>query len=214
MIGIYIIKNVVNNKHYIGSSNNIYDRWRRHKRALLTNSHHSVALQRAWNKYGKNNFTLSIIEECTEEDLLKREQFFFDLFKPHYNTCKVAGRTSGYKHSEESKSKMSKAKRNMSEQTKEKLRQIRFNQIEEQKKINGKSISDEVSRKISEKSKGRKQSKETIEKRTAKLIGRPVSFETKQKLREHNLGKKHSEETKLKCSLAMIEVRRKQRELE
>jgi len=82
MIGIYIIKNVVNNKHYIGSSNNIYDRWRRHKRALLTNSHHSVALQRAWNKYGARSFTFGLYkvldENISNEDLRKEEQKYLD----------------------------------------------------------------------------------------------------------------------------------------
>ena len=37
--GVYEIRNTVNNKVYIGSSKNIYDRWRQHIRLLEKNSH-------------------------------------------------------------------------------------------------------------------------------------------------------------------------------
>ena len=37
MIGIYKIENIINNKVYIGSSNNIERRWKEHKRLLNNN---------------------------------------------------------------------------------------------------------------------------------------------------------------------------------
>jgi group I intron endonuclease len=38
--------------------------------------------------------------------LIKREQYFIDLFKPEYNICKKAGSSLGRKHSEESIAKI------------------------------------------------------------------------------------------------------------
>ena len=49
-IGIYEIYNIKNHKRYIGSSINIERRWSEHLRSLNSNTHHSIKLQRAWNK--------------------------------------------------------------------------------------------------------------------------------------------------------------------
>ena len=71
--GIYKIVNKVNGKYYVGSSNNIYKRWLHHKRDLNNNRHHNIHLQRAWNKYGKENFDF-IIEKNIPENLLGIEE--------------------------------------------------------------------------------------------------------------------------------------------
>lgn len=84
MIGIYKIENMVNNKSYIGSSNNIERRWRQHINLLNNNEHHSIKLQRAWNKYGQDNFKFEILEECEVEKLLYLEQFYIDKYKAYF----------------------------------------------------------------------------------------------------------------------------------
>lgn len=84
--GIYIIKNKVNGKFYVGSSCNCEERFSTHKTLLRKGEHHSVVLQRAWNKYGERNFIFKVIEECCVERLLDREQFYIDNFNPHYNS--------------------------------------------------------------------------------------------------------------------------------
>lgn len=112
--GIYEIRNKINGHIYIGSSSDIEKRWWRHKGFLKNGNHHSKHLQNAWNKYGEENFVFDIIMFCDEDRLLLEEQKFLDEWKPEYNICKVAGKTTGlkgyYKHSQESKIKMSKAK--------------------------------------------------------------------------------------------------------
>lgn len=53
-------------------------------------------------KYGLQNFTLEILEYCEEnKNLIKREQYFFNEFKPEYNILQVAGSSLGFKHSKE-----------------------------------------------------------------------------------------------------------------
>lgn len=84
MIGIYRIKNLLNNKCYYGSSKNIKNRWLKHKNELNKGKHINIILQRAWDKYGGDNFSFEVVEECDENILLEREQYYLDL-NPHYN---------------------------------------------------------------------------------------------------------------------------------
>lgn len=91
MIGIYRIKNKINGNCYYGSSKNIKNRWKKHYNQLKTNSHYNTILQRAWNKYGEENFVFEIVEECLLEELLSLEQKFLDI-KPEYN---ISDKSSG-----------------------------------------------------------------------------------------------------------------------
>lgn len=104
--GIYNIRNLINNKLYIGSSININRRWSEHKNKLKYNRHPGVYLQRSYDKYGKENFIYEVIEYIEDNSkLLEREQIWLDLLKPEYNTCKIAGNILGTKRSEEYKQK-------------------------------------------------------------------------------------------------------------
>lgn len=81
MVGIYLFKNIINGKVYIGSSKNIYRRKNEHLKKLSKNCHHCKGLQNAWNKYGENNFSFEILETLQEYDktiLLIREEFFIN----------------------------------------------------------------------------------------------------------------------------------------
>jgi group I intron endonuclease len=59
-------------------------------------------------KYKRDNFTLHILEYCSIENVLTREQFYLDSIKPSYNIFKVAGSSLGYTHTEASLLKISK----------------------------------------------------------------------------------------------------------
>jgi hypothetical protein len=56
-----------------GKSVSILDRWDKHIGSLNKNVHENKHLQRAWNKYSKDNFKFEILEECKEEELLDKE---------------------------------------------------------------------------------------------------------------------------------------------
>lgn len=68
-VGIYKIQNQINGKIYIGQSVHIERRWQEHCRA----SAHSL-IAKAIHKYGKENFTFEIIEECATDDLDRLEE--------------------------------------------------------------------------------------------------------------------------------------------
>ena len=73
-IGIYQIVNKINGKSYIGSSINLKYRKYSHFRELKHGIHHSLTLQRAYNKYGKDNFEYKILTTCNKEECIKLEQ--------------------------------------------------------------------------------------------------------------------------------------------
>lgn len=92
--GIYKIVNTKNGKMYIGSSKNIKRRWGIHKSSLKNNRHHSVYLQRAWHKYGKENFVYEVIKEmsnASETELFNEETNCITTLKPDYNVGCVGG---------------------------------------------------------------------------------------------------------------------------
>ena len=180
--GIYKILNKVNGKFYIGSAVDIENRWRRHKHDLNKNNHHNIYLQKAWNKYWNVSFEFTIIEACDKENLLIREQFWLDWAKPEYNLSPTAGNSLGVKHSEQSRKRMSEAKKKMTEETKDMMRQAR----------KGKKLSEEHKAKISKGNKGRVHSEETKAKIGKANSGRIASEETRKKISagNKNLGTK------------------------
>lgn len=83
MIGIYKITNLINNKCYIGQSRDISRRFLRHKNYFLEDSHYP--LYRAFKKYGIENFSFEIIEECEIDELDNKEIFWIDYYDSHNN---------------------------------------------------------------------------------------------------------------------------------
>lgn len=70
--GIYCIRNIINNKRYIGSTKCFKNRFYEHNRKLNLSNHSNIHLQSSWNKYGKENFTFEILEK-TKENIREKE---------------------------------------------------------------------------------------------------------------------------------------------
>ena len=107
--GIYIIRNTLNDKCYIGQSSNLKARWAKHKNFLKNNKHHNKHLQAAWNKYGEENFVFEILEKCPIEELDRKEIDYIRKYKTHtegYNLDEGGQGIRGYKHTEEELTKM------------------------------------------------------------------------------------------------------------
>lgn len=109
-LGVYIIKNILNDKCYIGSScTNLYKRLTSHYYLLNKNKHNNKHLQRAFNKDGEDNFIFEILEYCSSKDeTLQKEEFYIELYKSYldekgYNIFQFALTTAGNKWSDEAK---------------------------------------------------------------------------------------------------------------
>lgn len=120
--GIYSITNLVNGRFYIGSATKVnkfdsnsgfYARWLDHLSSLGRGCHDNIHLQRAWEKYGSENFRFEILEFVEPEHCIEVEQFYLDLLVKDlrvfvYNICFVAGSCKGRVTSQETRDKLSK----------------------------------------------------------------------------------------------------------
>lgn len=180
--GIYRITNTVNGKVYIGSASCTGGRFKAHQYRLRAGSHHSVKLQRAWDKYGEAAFVFEIIERVEDGSLIEREQHWIDHYdaaRSGYNVASVAGRTAGVLWSEERKRAASERMLGVpkSPEHRSAMSACRV----------GKKHSEETRRRISERARARYQDPEQAAK-----AGR------------HNLGRKHSEEVRQRMSAAHV----------
>lgn len=144
--GIYIIKNLVDGKCYVGKSKNLSKRIAAHKQSLKRGDHYNNHLQNSFKLYKEHNFIFKIILECLEKDLSYFEKFYCDIFNSHnknrgFNIEPIKEEENrilkrnpetiekmrlirlGMKHTEETKLKMSKFQKGkfVSEQTREKI---------------------------------------------------------------------------------------------
>lgn len=167
---VYEIRNIVNNKIYIGSSEHFGDRKTAHLYWLKKGKHHSQYLQNAYNKYGKNNFIITPLEIINDKnELFVKEQYYIDTKKPEYNIVKeVLAPMRGRHHSEETKKKLSIANKG------------HCSHIQ----------TEEIKNKIRETLKGRTFSKETLEKISAANTGKIRTKEQKEILNKARLKSK------------------------
>lgn len=110
--GIYVIRNRINEKMYIGQSHNILWRWTSHRSVLRSGRCPNRHLQFAWNKYGENAFDFSILELCDIEDLDAREEYWIkhlDTVNCGYNIRSGGSSSRGWKMSDEGRKHISDA---------------------------------------------------------------------------------------------------------
>lgn len=90
---IYRIVNTATGKCYLGSTTNFTQRIRCHFRELRAGKHHSMYLQRSWNKWGDDYFTYEILYET--DSVLDDEQAELNHLQAQwdqtYNVSPVAG---------------------------------------------------------------------------------------------------------------------------
>jgi len=113
--GIYMWKNNLNNKIYIGSGVDLSNRLSFYYSAkAIENSlkNRKSYIYNALLKYGYSNFSLTIIEYCSPDKCIEREKYYIEL-GTEYNIIKdpTLPPMSGRKHSDESKIIMSEAKK-------------------------------------------------------------------------------------------------------
>jgi len=170
---IYQIRNILNNKIYIGSSVLFEKRKINHLNCLRKNKHVNIILQNSWNKYGEENFIFEILEEVFDKNILiEREQSYLDKLQPEFNICQKAFSWFGNKHTDKTKKKMSDKRigKTLSEETKTRM-----------------SIS-----RIGDKNPNYGNKNNNIKPEKLSFKGFSHSEESKNKLRESNIGKKQN----------------------
>lgn len=108
-IGIYCITNLITGQCYIGSSSKIKHRLNQHRSYLKQGKHHSILLQRSWDKYSDDAFNITILEECDATNLLEREQYHLNNSNSCFNIIKDVSKKGGVwlgERSEELKNKI------------------------------------------------------------------------------------------------------------
>lgn len=108
--GIYLITNTVNGLCYVGQSQDMRRRKDTHIRELNRNAHCNRHLQSSWNKYGADAFEFTVLTECPVEKLNDEEVYYIaelGTFVGGYNMNAGGGANTGYKHTEETKRKLS-----------------------------------------------------------------------------------------------------------
>lgn len=133
MQAIYQIRNKVNSKIYIGSTNDVRLRWNNHRSSLNRGAHENPYLQNAWDKHGEDNFEFSILEEVNDNNRIEREIHFLNENKScdreigyniDENPSDKSGKNNpfyGKKHSQETKQRLREAARNRSPELKKKM---------------------------------------------------------------------------------------------
>lgn len=202
--GVYCILNTANQKRYVGSSTrSLRGRLRSHRQALVAGTHYNLHFQSSWNKYKAKSFKFIILVECHEDECIRLEQHYIDLFNSSdpvygYNRSPTAGNTLGFKFSKASCQKISVAKKGtkMTEEAKRNMSiagQGKSKSDTHRAKISaalrGKIKPEEHRRKLSEANKGKCPSTETRAKLSKAATGRIKSEETRKKLSTANKGK-------------------------
>ena len=200
---IYKITNQINGKLYVGqAAGTLKGRKYHHIRDALVNNS-KCAIHNAIRKYGVENFKFKTLFICdSKADMNKKEKETIKTMKSKrpigYNLTDGGEGAFGYKHTEESKIKISAANkgRKMSKEEKERRKKTHSHA----------KMSEELKETLRKLSKKRKMTAE--QKVIMSRLGKKHSAETKAKMskvrkgKSINLGKKATLETRLKLSAA------------
>lgn len=170
--GVYMIRDTVSGRRYIGSAVSIKKRWKEHRRGLEQGHHHSKFMLRCW-RVRPESFEFHVILYCSRENLLMYEQLLIDGYKPEFNSAPKAGSQLGFRMSDESKAKLSEAAKRT-------------------KNFTGRKHSEDSKRKISESRKGKGGDKGWTQERrdriSAALKGREISPDMRRRISEKLTG--------------------------
>lgn len=195
---VYVRTNLINGKQYVGQTTDFENReetWR------YSNDYAGSLINRAREKYGYDNWSVKVLVECdTQDELNKWESYFIkelNTFKPNgYNLTYGGDGCSGFKHSEETKKKISDAHKGKNTGQRPDWVRRKISEGHKGQKPTyghlGKKHSEETKRLLSDINKGK----------PGKFKGKHHSEESKKKMSDAHKGKKLSEETKRKMSEA------------
>jgi group I intron endonuclease len=213
IIGVYKISNAEGGRYYIGYSKDINKRFTKHKSGLKNNKHQNIFMQRAYNKYGLDEFKFEIIHKFDTVDEAKSKELEYlenmDIRKELYNlNYNNSGGDILSTHPDKEiirKKIITSYKKTMDGMTKEE-RSMAYGKPGEKNGMYGKTHTTEVKEILSNThkgnihAKGNKWSEESKKKLSViaserigeknPFFGKVHSEETRKKISENNLGKK------------------------
>jgi group I intron endonuclease len=183
---IYKIKNLINDKVYVGCTiKTLKKRFEEHAwRCLNTDS--KTRFCNSIRKHGIENFSIELIEECDVSKIYEREKFFINELKTYevgLNSTIGGEGCLGYKHSKEIREKISKAIKNGNShkgKTYEDIYGDRVNDEKERRRESVKKSWDSLSE--NEKKERIKKQQETVQKKSK--YGIKLVSEIKNKIKE------------------------------
>lgn len=87
---VYMLRNLVTDDVYIGSTVSLRNRIYDHRRRLVGHRSSSTNLQKAWDRIGSESFFVEVIECPERGELAEHEQFWIDTLQPSLNSLRVA----------------------------------------------------------------------------------------------------------------------------
>ena len=78
--GIYKYQNLINNKIYIGQTIDIKQRIREHRYEAFNYNRDNCIFHKALRKYGEDNFSFEILEECSKKELNEKEKYWINYY--------------------------------------------------------------------------------------------------------------------------------------
>lgn len=90
--GVYMIRFMLDNRTYVGSSKNIRKRVQNHLSSLRKGNHHSRHLQRTFDKYGADYFEAFAVGYYDSNDVRDEEQHWLDSATCSFNGSRLANR--------------------------------------------------------------------------------------------------------------------------
>lgn len=98
--GIYVLKNKITGKVYVGQTEDFSKRQKQHRNRLQQEGYRSYCkLYPAVKKYGLSNFEFVLIEQCEKSRLNDRERYWisqFDSFRNGYNATEGGNASISY----------------------------------------------------------------------------------------------------------------------
>lgn len=80
---VYILKNVVNDKKYVGCTKKPYDRMKHHLSMLRSGNHINKKLQNDFDLYGENAFSFEIVDSSGSIEMFHAESSWMDFFNSY-----------------------------------------------------------------------------------------------------------------------------------
>ena len=208
--GVYRLQNLITGKFYIGSSNNLYRRYYSHFNYMKKGNHDNCRIKEDAQKYGSDSFVFGVVEYCSKEIMIDREQFYFEQWKPQYNVWKNVYSGLGRDYTPEQLIRMRTSNRGPKD-LKSFSEKLKLGWIKRKASL----TPEEFYKKHSLARKGILHSEEAKKKMSQSGKGRIFTEEHKRRISESRKGKKlingklvKVEKTKKKISQTLLEKRR------